>query len=85
MPSMPTPYVAGSVLWQVNLGPSVPATLLFGQYGDIANEVGILSTGVIDLQRSVLYVVADVSKAAVQPSICTPSTSPRAPNGSTVL
>jgi hypothetical protein len=48
-----------SLLWQVNLGPSVPATLLFGQYGDIAFEVGILSTGVIDLQRGVLYVVAD--------------------------
>jgi hypothetical protein len=48
-----------SVLWQVNLGTSVPAVLLFGQYGDIAVEVGILSTGVIDLQRGVLYVVAD--------------------------
>jgi hypothetical protein len=47
-----------SVLWQVNLGTSVPAPLLFGQYGDIAFEVGILSTGVIDLQRGVLYVVA---------------------------
>jgi uncharacterized protein (TIGR03437 family) len=50
----------GSVLWQVNLGTPVPATVLFGQYGDIQNEVGILSTGVIDLQRSVMYVVADV-------------------------
>ena len=50
----------GTVLWQVNLGKSVPATLLFGQYGDIQNEVGILSTGVIDLERSVIYVVADV-------------------------
>jgi hypothetical protein len=48
-----------SLLWQVNLGASVPAALLFGQYGDIAFEVGILSTGVIDLQRGVLYVVAD--------------------------
>ena len=50
-----------SVLWQVNLGPSVPAALLFGQYGDIGNEVGILSTGV-DRPRSarVLYVVSDV-------------------------
>jgi uncharacterized protein (TIGR03437 family) len=48
------------VLWQVNLGKSVPATLLFGPYGDIQNEVGILGTGVIDLQRSVIYVVADV-------------------------
>jgi hypothetical protein len=48
-----------SLLWQVNLGTSVPAPLLFGQYGDIAYEVGILGTGVIDLQRGVLYVVAD--------------------------
>jgi hypothetical protein len=48
-----------SLLWQVNLGTSVPAALLFGQYGDIAFEVGILSTGVIDLQRGVLYIVAD--------------------------
>ncbi len=40
------------VLWQVNLGKSVPAALLFGPYGDIQNEVGILGTGVIDLQRS---------------------------------
>ena len=50
----------GTVLWQVNLGKSVPATVLFGEYGDIQNEVGILSTGVIDLERSVIYVVADV-------------------------
>ena len=49
-----------SMLWQVNLGPSVPAPLLFGQYGDINFEVGILSTGVIDVERGVLYVVADV-------------------------
>ncbi len=47
-------------LWQVHLGPSVPVSLVFGQYGDIANELGILSTGAIDLQRSVLYVVAEV-------------------------
>ncbi|HEY1494546.1 MAG TPA: hypothetical protein VGF49_08380, partial [Candidatus Solibacter sp.] len=49
-----------SVLWQVNLGTSVSAALLFGEYGDISNEVGILGTGVIDLQRGVIYVVADV-------------------------
>jgi uncharacterized protein (TIGR03437 family) len=49
-----------STLWQVNLGSSVPSVLLYGPNGDIANEVGILSTGGIDLQRGVLYVVADV-------------------------
>ena len=49
-----------TVLWQVNLGPSVPAPLLYGSpYGDITNEAGILSTGVIDLQSAVLYVVAE--------------------------
>src|ERR1017187_7740356 len=49
-----------STLWQVNLGSSVPAALLYGPNSDIANEVGILSTGVIDQQRGVLYVVADI-------------------------
>jgi uncharacterized protein (TIGR03437 family) len=49
-----------TTLWQVNLGSSVPSLLLYGPDGDIANEVGILSTGVIDVQRGVLYVVADV-------------------------
>src|ERR1019366_7395833 len=48
-----------STLWQVNLGASVPTVLLYDPDGDIANEAGILSTGVIDLQRGVLYVVAD--------------------------
>ena len=49
-----------STLWRVNLGSSVPAVLLYGPNGDIANEVGILSTGVIDAQRGILYEVADV-------------------------
>ena len=48
-----------SMLWQVNLGTAVPALLLYGPDGDIALEIGILSTGLIDLQRGVLYVVAD--------------------------
>jgi hypothetical protein len=48
-----------SMLWQVNLGTAVPASLLYGPDGDIALEIGILSTGVIDPQRGVLYVVAD--------------------------
>lgn len=47
-------------LWQVNLGPPVPAVLLYGPYGDISPEVGILGTGAIDLGRGVLYVVSDV-------------------------
>ena len=51
---------SSSLLWQVNLGSPVPASLLFGQFGDVGVEVGILSTGVIDLQRSVLYVVTDI-------------------------
>ena len=33
------------------------------KYGDIGNEVGVLSTGVIDLERSILYVVSDVLEA----------------------
>jgi uncharacterized protein (TIGR03437 family) len=44
-------------LWQVNLGPSVPSSLL--QCDDILPEVGILSTPVIDLSRQVIYVVSD--------------------------
>jgi hypothetical protein len=49
-----------TVLWHVNLGPSVPSTMLFGPNGDAAGEVGILGTGAIDLQRGVLYVVSDI-------------------------
>jgi uncharacterized protein (TIGR03437 family) len=50
---------APQVLWQTNLGASVPAALLFGPYGDIANEVGILGTPAIDLQRGMIYAVSD--------------------------
>jgi hypothetical protein len=53
--------VASPVLyWQVNLGPSVPSTALQNNYTDVAPEVGILSTGVIDPVSGVLYVVADI-------------------------
>jgi hypothetical protein len=47
------------LLWQSNLGTAVPAPLLFGRYGDVGGEVGILGTPVIDLQRGVMYVVSD--------------------------
>jgi uncharacterized protein (TIGR03437 family) len=46
-------------LWKTNLGASVPAEMLFGKYGDIGGEVGILSTPVIDLPRGLIYVVSD--------------------------
>src|SRR5215472_1269992 len=47
-----------SLLWHVNLGPSVPNTL-FEDFYDVAPEIGILSTGVIDLQAGVVYLVAE--------------------------
>lgn len=46
-----------SPLWQVNLGASVPSSLL--DFDDITPEVGILSTPVIDLGRGAIYVVAE--------------------------
>lgn len=51
-------------LWQVNLGPSVPAALF--DFGDISPEVGILSTPVIDPARQVIYVVSDTLDSASQ-------------------
>jgi len=48
-----------SLLWRVSLGPSISASTVFGPYGDISNEIGILGTGVIDPQRGVLYVVSE--------------------------
>jgi len=49
-----------SLLWRVNLGPSVPASAVFGTYSDIADEIGILGTGAIDPERGVLYVVSEI-------------------------
>lgn len=46
------------VLWQMNLGPSIPSRLLFN-YGDIGVEIGILGTPTIDLGRGVIYAVSD--------------------------
>ncbi len=47
----------GAPLWQVNLGPSVPA----GDYDftDVVDEIGILSTPVIDPSSGTLYAVAN--------------------------
>ena len=47
------------LLWSVNLGPSLPTTFWNAAYLDITPEAGILGTGAIDLQRGVLYVVAE--------------------------
>ena len=49
---------APNLLWHVNLGPSVPAATFGAGYTDIAPEIGILSTPVIDLQRGAIYVTA---------------------------
>lgn len=46
------------LLWQVNFGPSVPNTL-FPDFHDLAPEIGILSTGAIDVQAGALYVVSE--------------------------
>lgn len=50
---------SNGLLWQVNLGSSVPASADFGPFGDISTELGILGTGAIDLDRGVLYVVSE--------------------------
>ena len=44
-------------LWQVNLGPSVPSSIL--NFTDILPEVGVLSTPAIDLNRQIMYLVSD--------------------------
>ncbi len=53
---------AGSPLWTVNLGPSVPTTnynsVTTTGYTDIAPENGILGTPVIDASTATIYVVA---------------------------
>lgn len=45
-------------LWTVNLGPSLPVTVL--NFRDISPEIGILSTPVIDTTTRTLYAVAAV-------------------------
>src|SRR5215469_15104949 len=49
------------ILWHVNLGPSVPSSLVYDTSRDISPEIGILGTGVIDLHRGALYVVAETA------------------------
>jgi uncharacterized protein (TIGR03437 family) len=56
---------SGGLLWQMNLGTPVPSSILFGQYGDVQSQVGILSTGAIDPERGVLYIVADTLQGGV--------------------
>ncbi len=50
-------------LWQVNLGPAVPSSVL--SITDVLPEVGILSTPVIDLMRQAIYVAADTLENGV--------------------
>jgi hypothetical protein len=47
-----------SPLWSVNLGPSLPASVISSDR-DIVNEIGITSTPVIDLVSNTIYVVAE--------------------------
>jgi len=57
---------APNLLWHINLGPSVPASTFGADYNDIAPEIGVLSTPVIDLQRGAIYVAsATLVKGAV--------------------
>src|ERR1035438_4823112 len=71
-----------STLWQVNLGASVPTVLLYGPDGDIANEAGILSTGVIDLHALDLATGAERLKGPVALTASVPGTGTEArPDG----
>ncbi len=49
--------VTGSVLWQTSLGPSVPASN-YNCARDVQDEIGILSTPVIDRDRNAIFAVA---------------------------
>ena len=53
------PASASPILWQSSLGLPVPSTMLYGQWGDIGGDIGILGTPAIDLQRGLIYVVSD--------------------------
>ncbi len=58
---------SGTLFWQVSLGPAIslpdPGIGGYTHYHDIALEVGILSTPVISLDKSTLYVVAATKEA----------------------
>ncbi|HLJ50542.1 MAG TPA: hypothetical protein VKU01_31230 [Bryobacteraceae bacterium] len=51
------PTRSAAPLWQVNLGPSLPASLL--HFHDINPEIGILGTPVIDPASNTAYLVAE--------------------------
>lgn len=53
---------AAMPLWQVNLGPSVPARDFADWCADLVPEVGITSTPVIDLATGTLYVEAETEE-----------------------
>lgn len=57
---------ASTALWQVNLGTSVPSQDVCPScgYQDIKNEIGILSTPVIDTTSGTIYVVAKTKNTA---------------------
>ena len=59
--------VSTALLWQVNLGPSVPSAML-DNLDDIVPEVGILSTPVIDLSRQVIYMVSETLDSSQTPA-----------------
>ena len=71
--------VASAPLWHVNLGQSAPVPADFGnRYGpfeDIAVEVGITSTPVIDLGTNTLYVVAFI-RDTNPATTCSPASPP---------
>jgi len=54
------------LLWHVNLGPSVPSDVFRNGYTDISPETGILSTGAVDLQLQVMYVVSAILSSSTE-------------------
>ena len=56
-------------LWRVNFGASVPCSqvsVIVNRCYDVAPEIGILSTPVIDTSRGALYVVAETATSTTQ-------------------